>query len=78
MYDNFYSSSIAEIIINESNIENAFKSIYTTIKADIKKSLWKCSRWIIDSVINHTISISKYHPLVGRSYFKLPKDLDHP
>ena len=38
-YDNFYSSSKAEIIINESDSENVFKSIYTTIIANIQKSL---------------------------------------
>ena len=31
MYDNFFSSSKAEIIINESDIEDLFKSIYTAI-----------------------------------------------
>ena len=30
-YDNLYSSSKVEIIINESDIKNVFKSIYTTI-----------------------------------------------
>ena len=30
-YDNSYSNSKAEIIINESDIEDVFKSIYTTI-----------------------------------------------
>ena len=40
-HHNFYSSSKAEIVINESDIENAFKSIYTTITADIQKSLGK-------------------------------------
>ena len=30
-YDNFYSSSKAEIIINASDIDNVFQSIYTTI-----------------------------------------------
>ena len=28
--------------------------------------------------IDHTISISKYNPLAGSSYIKLPKELDHP
>ena len=77
-YDNFYSSSKAEIIINESDTENAFKSIYTTIIANIQKYLGKSSVWIIDSVIGHTICISKYNPLTGSSYIKLPKELDHP
>ena len=36
-FGNFYSSSKAEIIINESDIDNVFKSIYTTIKTNIQK-----------------------------------------
>ena len=32
----------------------------------------------MDSVIDHTISVSKYNPLAGSSYIKLPKELDHP
>ena len=55
-----------------------FKLIYTTIIANIQKSLGKGSGWIIDSVIDHTISISKYNPLAGSSYIKLPKEIDHP
>ena len=47
-YDNFYSSSKAEMPINESDIENVFKSIFTKIIANIKKSLGKSSGWIID------------------------------
>ena len=55
------------MIINEIDIENLLKSVYTT----------KGLRWITDSVIDHTISISKYNPLAGSSYIKLPKDLEH-
>ena len=47
-YDTFYSSSKAEIIINESDIDDVFQSIYTTIKPNIQKSLGKDSGWIID------------------------------
>ena len=36
-YDNYYSSSKAEVIINESDIDDVFKSIYTTIIENIKK-----------------------------------------
>ena len=43
----------------------------------MKKSLGKGSGWIIDSVIHHTISISKYNLLARSSYIKLPKELDH-
>ena len=41
-------------------------------------SLGKGSGWIIDSVIYHTISNSKYNPLTGSSYIKLLKDSGHP
>ena len=57
-YDNSCSSSKAGIIINESDIENVFKSIYTTVIANMQESLGKGSGWIIDSVIDHTIRIS--------------------
>ena len=56
-YDDFYSNTKAEIIINESDIDDVFQSVYTTIITNIKKSLGKGSGWIIDSVIDHTISI---------------------
>ena len=55
-----------------------FKSIYTTIIANIQKSLGKGLKWIIDSVIDHSISISKYNLLAGSSYIKLPTVLDYP
>ena len=71
-------SSTAEIIINESDIDNLFQSIYTIIILNIQKSLGKGSSWIIDSVMDYTISISKYNPLARSSYIKLPKELGHP
>ena len=73
-----HSSSKAEIVINKSDIDDEFQPIYTTIISNIKKSLGKGSGWIIDSVIDHTISVLKYNPLVGSSYIKLTKELDHP
>ena len=42
-YDNIYSSSKTEMIANESDIKNVFKSIYTTIITNIQKSLGKWS-----------------------------------
>ena len=62
-YDNFYSSSKAKIIINESGIDDMLQSIYTTIITNIQKSLGKSSGW----------SISKYNPLAGSSYIKLER-----
>ena len=77
-HDNFYSSSKAEIIINENEIYQVFRSIYTTTIISMQKHLREGSGWIIDSIIDHTISISKYSPLAGSSYIKLPKELNHP
>ena len=58
-HDNFYSSSKAERVINESDIVDVFESIYAAIISNIQKSSEKVSGWIIDSFIDHTISISK-------------------
>ena len=35
-YDNFYSNSKAETIINDSDIDNIFESIYTTIISNMQ------------------------------------------
>ena len=66
-YEFFCSNSKAKIMVNESNINNVFESIYTTIISNIQKSLLKDSGWIIDSVIDHSMSISKYNPLARSS-----------
>ena len=58
-YDTCYSSSKAEIIINGSDIDDVFQSIYNTIMSNIQKSLGKGSDWIIDSSADHTVSFSK-------------------
>ena len=54
----FIPSSKAEII-SESNMNDVFESIYSTIISNIHKFLEKFSGWIIDLDIDHTISISK-------------------
>ena len=60
-----------------SDIDDVFESIYTTVISNKQKSLGKDLGWIIDSVVKHTINISKYYPLAGSSYMELPKELDH-
>ena len=55
-----------------------FHSVCTTIISNIQKSLGKGSSWIMDSVIDHTTSISKHNPLARNRYIKLPKEFDHP
>ena len=74
----FYLNLKAETIINKSDIDDVFESVYIMIISNIQKSFEKGLRWIIDSVIDHIINISKYNPLAGSSYINLPKELDHP
>ena len=76
-YDNFFSSSKTEVIINESELM-MLQSIYITIITNTQKSLGKCSDWITNLVIDHITRISKYNPLTGSTYIILPKELDHP
>ena len=59
-------------------MDDIFETIYTGIISNKQKSLGKVSGSVIDSVIKHDINISKYNPLAGSSYLKLPKELDHP
>ena len=70
-------NSKAETMINESDINDAFDPVYSTIISNIQKSTGKGSAWIIDSIIDRNIDISKYNPLAGSSYIKLPKELNH-
>ena len=72
----FYSNWKAEIIINEIDINDVFKSVYTTIIWNIQKCLGKGSGWNFDSIINHNFSISKNNPLTGSNYIELPKELN--
>ena len=67
-----------EAIINEREIDDVSESIYTTITSNIQKYLGKNLGWIIDLVVSHTITISKYNPLAGGNYIKLPKESDDP
>ena len=76
-YGTFNSHSATEIIINEIDVDDVFPSIYATVISKIEKSLGKSSAWIIDSIINHTTSVSKYNSLSGSNYIELPEELDH-
>ena len=72
-YDTFCSNSKADVIINKNGI-NLYYSYIKNIQTILRKRLG----WINDSAIEHNINISKYSPLSGSSYIKLPKELDHP
>ena len=42
-YSTFYSASKTETIINESDIDDVFESIYSTIMSNVQKSITKGS-----------------------------------
>ena len=54
-YETFYSHSKTEIIVNESDIDGIFESIYTKVISSIQNSLRKGSDWIINSVTEHSL-----------------------
>ena len=47
-FTTFYFNSKPQTIINESNIDDIFESIYIKIISNIQKYLGKGSDWIID------------------------------
>ena len=58
-------------------MDDVLESMYATIisnRQNILKKVW--AGLLIQYSVSHTINISKYNPLVGSSYVKLPKELD--
>ena len=66
-----YYNSKGYSVINESDTNDVFESIYTTIVFNKQKYLGVGLGWIVDSVVSHLINVSKYNPLAGRSYIRL-------
>ena len=67
-------------IINATDIDDVFESIYTTLISNIQKYLGKAAKnparsWVIDLVVSHTINILRFNRLPGSSYIKLSIDL---
>ena len=60
-------------LINDSDTDDVFESIYTRIISNIQKYLRKGTGCIIDSVVFHTINISKYNQLAGSKRIRLFK-----
>ena len=71
-----YNNSKGYSIINESDTDDVFQSIYTTIVFNKQKYHGVGLGCIIDSVVSHLINISKYNPLAGSSSIKLQLHLE--
>lgn len=75
MYSTFYSNSKSDMLINGTDINDTFESVYGTIISKIQQSPEKGSNWVIDSMIDHNIDRLKCKPVNGGKY---PKRLDFP
>ena len=72
-----YSNSKVETIVDESDIDDAFDSIYIAIISNIQKSHGRCLGLIFDLVVDVTINFSKYKPFAGSSCIRFSKGLNH-
>ena len=72
-----YSHSKAEAIVNQSDNDDVFESIYTKLYQTYKNIQEKVQAELLIQSYN-IIYISKYNPLANSSYIKLLKELDHP
>ena len=71
-------SSKAKTIINKSDTDDVFDSIYSTNISNTRNNIEKGAVWIIDWLVDNTINISKCNPLNSSTCIKLPKELHHP
>ena len=75
MYSTFYSDSKSDMLINSTDIDDTFESVYGTIISKIQQPLEKGSNWVIDSMIDRNIDRLKCKPVNGGKY---PKRLHLP
>ena len=57
IYNTLYSNSKIETINKESDIDDVFESVYSTVRSNMQKSLGKGSNGITGLVIDHDINI---------------------
>ena len=70
-----YSNSIAQTVINKTQIELALKLSKQQILNKVAQWISEGSHWVVLSVDNQYLNIVKYEPMKGNSYIKLPNEL---
>ena len=70
-----YFKSIAQTVINKTQIELALKLSKQQILKKVAQWISEGSGWVVLSVDNHYLNIVKYEPMRGNSYIKLPNEL---
>ena len=72
-----YFNSKTASIINNIQINEVIQSSIQQILKKIGQLLSEGSGWIIDSVDSHYLNIVKHKPMKGKSYIKLPPELQN-
>ena len=76
-YAKVYFNSFIKIVINEnfeSNIDKSIEEILYRLYNWINEG----SGWITELINSQYLNVSKYIPLLGSSFFELPKELNNP
>jgi len=72
-----YFNSKTATITNDNQINKVIQSSIQHILKKIGQWLSEGSGWVIDSVDSHYFNIVKYKPMKGKSYIKLPPELQN-
>ena len=73
-----YFNSMTTTIINKNEINKALQTSRQELTKAIGQWISEGSGWTIQSVDGHYINLTKYEPLKGSSYIKLPIELRNP
>ena len=74
-YSPVYFSSLTKTVIGDIFfLDQCFQEIIYRVEQWISHG----SGWIVEELISQYLNLSSYLPLSGRTYIKLPKELNHP
>ena len=74
MNNGFFKSKAREII-NENDIETVIGEAGNELINRISECISEGNGWVIKSVDKHEIDVTKYEPLRGSSYLRLPEKI---
>lgn len=71
-------TTTAQFVLEGGNFVEQVRAAQEEILHTVGVWISEGSGWTIDSVGKHYVNISKYQPLRGSSYLKLPEELQNP
>ena len=72
-----YFNSASQTIINQVGISESLKISSENIINKIAQWISEGSGWTVKEINDHYLNITKYEPMKGSSYMKLPKELQN-